>query len=157
MGFVSPPFAPSAAKRIARWQHESTPAASTSGAKVLDRLKTWGAALCTVQPSTRSQRPGRAGETNKGIEMVHASANAPCETFARVIGRLSLDIQRLTREIPLRQGCLQELESRPPLDPGAIQGVAEEIRAALDDLRQAENDLVQMEILFRMNCCASAA
>jgi CHASE3 domain sensor protein len=89
--------------------------------------------------------------------MVHANANPPCETFARVIRRLSAEIQRLTREIPLNQGRLQELESHPQPNEGVIQGVTDEIRAALDEMRNAEDDLVQMEILFRTNCHRSTA
>lgn len=84
--------------------------------------------------------------------MVQANASAPCETFARVIRRLSAEIQRLTREIPWRQGRLQELESQPQQNEGVMQGVAEDIRTALDELRDAETDIVQMEIFFSTNC-----
>ena len=87
--------------------------------------------------------------------MAQASPNAACQSIARVIGRLSAEIQRLTRQIPLHQGRLQELESQPQLGDGAIQGVAQEIRAACDELRYAESDLVQMEILLRINCYVS--
>jgi chromosome segregation ATPase len=89
--------------------------------------------------------------------MVQASANAQCETLARVIRSLSAEIQRLTREIPLRQGRVQELESQPQQDDVVIQGLAQEIGAALDELQNAENDIVQMEILFRTNCDRSTA
>lgn len=84
--------------------------------------------------------------------MVNASANPACESLARVIARLSAEIQRLMRDIPLRQGRLQELETRQEQSEGAIEGITEEIRAALDELQNAENDIVQMEIFFRMNC-----
>ena len=84
--------------------------------------------------------------------MTHADANPPCETFARVIGRLSAEIQRLTREIPLHQGRLQELESLPQPDDVVVQGLAQVIQAAVDELQDAEKDIVQMEILFRTNC-----
>ena len=83
-------------------------------------------------------------------------ANPSCQALARVIGRLSVEIQRLTREIPLREGCLQELESRPAVDKAAMQRIVDEIRLARQELRTVETDLVQMEVVFK-RCCGSGA
>lgn len=77
---------------------------------------------------------------------------APGEAFARVIARLSAEIQRLTREIPLRQGRLQELEFQRQQNEFAIGELTEQIRAALEELRIAENDIVQIESLVRAAC-----
>jgi hypothetical protein len=84
------------------------------------------------------------------------SSDAYCQSLARVIGRLSVEAQRLTREIPLREGHLQELESRPAQDEAAMQRIANEIRLAREELGAAETDLVQMEVVFK-RCCGSGA
>jgi len=84
--------------------------------------------------------------------MVHTIDKAPCQTFARLITRLSQEIRQLTREIPLREGQMQELEAQAPQNTDALRRVSEEIRAARERLKAAEVDLVAMEAVFRQSC-----
>ena len=80
--------------------------------------------------------------------MVDAT-NATDEMFARLIDRLSAEIRHLTREIPLREGRLLELEHQTQANEGAIRRVAEEIRQARERLKTAETDLVQLEVAVK--------
>jgi hypothetical protein len=80
--------------------------------------------------------------------MTCAIANARCGTFARLIGRLSIEIHELTREIPLREGRLLELEAQALPKEGEMLRVAQEIRMARERLQVAEVDLVELERLL---------
>jgi predicted nucleic acid-binding Zn-ribbon protein len=84
-------------------------------------------------------------------------ANARCQTFARLIGRLSTEIQQLTREIPLREGQLLELEAQAPPNEGTIRRIAEDIRLARERLATAETDLVELEGVLKESCGSRAA
>ena len=81
--------------------------------------------------------------------MVETPANATGEMFERLIVRLSAEIQHLTREIPLREGRLLELENQTEANEGAIRRVVEEIRQARERLKTAETDLVQLEVVVK--------
>jgi predicted nucleic acid-binding Zn-ribbon protein len=84
--------------------------------------------------------------------MAAAIAHAQCATLARQIGRLGDEIRLLTREVPLREGRLLELELQVPPNETAVQRVAEEIRLAREHLAAAETDLVELEQVFKANC-----
>jgi len=79
--------------------------------------------------------------------MPGVNVNERSETFTRLIARLSMEINRLTREIPLREGRLLEVEAQSPSDSGAVLRVAQEIRTARHRLQEAEVDLVELERL----------
>ena len=79
--------------------------------------------------------------------MTGVNVNERSETFTRLIGRLSMEINQLTREIPLREGRLLELEAQSRSDCGAVLRVAQEIRTARHRLQEAEVDLVELERL----------
>lgn len=83
------------------------------------------------------------------MPMRGAAARAPGQMFARLMIRLSSEIRQLTREIPLREGRLLELENETQSNEGAIRRVAEEIRQAREQLKTAETDLVQLEVVLR--------
>lgn len=70
------------------------------------------------------------------------------DMFARMVVHLSGEIQRLTREIPLREGQLLELRNHPEPNEGALRRVAEQICQAREQLETAEGDLVQLEAVI---------
>jgi hypothetical protein len=79
----------------------------------------------------------------------------PRSTCARLIDRLSAEIQHLSREIPMREGRLLELENQRELNAGAVRRVAEEICAARERLATAETDLVVLENMLERSCGAN--
>jgi hypothetical protein len=84
--------------------------------------------------------------------MVKLAADAPCETFARLVDRLSGEIRHLTRSIPLREGQLLELENQPAPDVTALRRIADEILAERKRLDTVEHDLLVLEVLIKQNC-----
>lgn len=107
---------------------------------------------CTVptearQSSELEHKPPRAFTSRKVEMMTDVNVNERSETFTRLIGRLSMEINQLTRVIPLREGRLLELEAQSPSDCGAVLRVAQEIRTARHRLQEAEVDLVELERL----------
>lgn len=84
--------------------------------------------------------------------MVTAVANHRCETLARLIIRLSQDIQDLTRELALRQGRLLEQQGRPQQIHDYVLAFAEDIRTTEHQLEISAIDLVELERAFADWC-----